>query len=91
MEAVLWLIKFVHFCLTHPVFSENSLSKKFKMGSISIPSKSIPRPLGDICHNGAVFFLNVSLTSFGGITSNFVFGVFNGNCSQIWYHIYFQR
>ena len=53
--------------------------KKFKMGSISIPSKILASPLGKICRDGVVFTLNVSLsTFFGGITSHFVVGVFRG-------------
>ena len=63
-------------------FSESSpsaLSKKFQMESIGIPSKILASPLVKICCDGVVFTQNVSpATSFGGVTSNFVFGVFSG-------------
>ena len=62
-------------------FSESSLSslsKKFKMESIGIISKILVSPSGEICLDGVVFTCNVSHSaSFGGTTSNFVFGVFN--------------
>ena len=33
----------------------SALSKKFKMGSIDIPSKMLASPLGKICRDGVVF------------------------------------
>ena len=62
--------------------SESYLSafcKKLKMRSIGVPSKILASTSGKICRHGAVFTENIyPSTSFGGITSNFVFGVFSG-------------
>ena len=59
-------------------FSESSLSalsKKFKMGSICIPSKILGSPSEKLCCDRVVFTSNASPTSFGGITSDFLWGL----------------
>ena len=69
--------------------SLSALSRKFKMGSIGLPSKILVSTFGKTCHDGEVFTQNVfPSTSFGGIPSNFVFGVLVyrvRTCGQIFY------
>ena len=80
------------------LFSESSLSalcKKFKMGSIGVPSKILMSPSGKICRDRVVLTQNVSpSTSFREITPNFVFGASvaqNKNLrTDFLYHVYFS-
>ena len=62
----------------------SQFSKKFEIGSHSYTNKISTSPSERICRNGIVFIENVSPpTSFAGITSNFVFGVFSDTETEL--------